>query len=116
MGDTIMGDSNVGKRLQNLKKTEGLSLSYRGQAVPIVSQITIGRDRKCNITIDDRLASRNHAIVQKIKQAYFIKDLDSTNGTYVNESPVPKGKFIKLKRGDVVRIGRTELIINLASA
>ena len=111
MSDTIMGDSNVGKRLRNLKKTEGLELSYQGRAFPIVSQITIGRDRKSNITIDDGLASRNHAIVQKIKQAYFIKDLDSTNGTHVNENPVPKGKFVKLRRGDVVRIGRTELTI-----
>ena len=112
MGDTIMGDSNVGKRLKSLKKTEGFTLAYQGQAVPIVSQISIGRDRKSNIRIDDNLASRNHAIVQKIKQAYFIKDLDSTNGTYVNERSVPKNKFVKLKRGDVVRIGRTELVIS----
>jgi pSer/pThr/pTyr-binding forkhead associated (FHA) protein len=111
MGDTIMGDSNVGKRLQNLKKTEGLQLSYQGKSFPIVSEITIGRDRKNNIRVDDSLASRAHAVVQKIKDAYFIKDLDSTNGTYVNEKAVPKNKFIKLRSGDVVRVGRTELVI-----
>lgn len=109
--DTIIGESNVGKRLARLQKKEELELSYQGKSFPIVSQITIGRDRKSHIRIEDVLASRHHAVVQKIKDSYFVKDLDSTNGTYVNGNKVPSGKFVKLGRNDVVKIGRTELVI-----
>ena len=38
----------------------------------------------------------------------FIKDLESTNGTRVNGLDVPKEKYIRLKPGDVIQIGRTD--------
>jgi pSer/pThr/pTyr-binding forkhead associated (FHA) protein len=111
MGDTIMGESNVGKRLQRIERKELLELTYQGKAFPIVSQIRIGRGRSNHIRVDDALASRDHAIVQKIKDAYFIKDLDSTNGTYVNDHRVPSGKFVRINHGDTVKIGRTEITL-----
>jgi pSer/pThr/pTyr-binding forkhead associated (FHA) protein len=109
--DTIITGSNVGKRLKSLKKSETLRLLYQGEAIPIHCKITIGRDQKSHIRIDDNLVSRSHALVQKIKNAYFIKDLESTNGTYVNNKRIPKGKYVKIHRKDVVRIGRTEITI-----
>ena len=109
--DTIITGSEVGKRLKSLKKSETLRMLYQGRAIPIQFKITIGRSKKNQITIDDSLVSRAHALVQKIKNAYFIKDLESTNGTYVNNKRIPKGKYVKLHRRDVVKIGRTEITI-----
>jgi pSer/pThr/pTyr-binding forkhead associated (FHA) protein len=111
MDDTIITDSNVGKRLGSMKKREILQLLYQGKAISITAQITIGRSKKNNIRIDDNLASRNHALVQKIKNTYYIKDLDSTNGTYVNNKQIPRGKYVKLHRRDMLKIGRTEMTI-----
>ncbi len=111
MGDTFKYDSNIGKRLENYKRVEEMELSFQGKFYPIITKITIGRDKKNNIVIDDNLASRFHAVIQKIKNAYFIKDLSSTNGTIVNELKVPKDKYVKLNKDDIVKIGRTEIII-----
>jgi pSer/pThr/pTyr-binding forkhead associated (FHA) protein len=111
MDETIFSDSKVGKRLENYKKFDIFKLSYQGKSMPVVGSITIGRDKSNNIQINDNLTSRQHAVIQKIKDAYFIKDLHSTNGTFVNDKIVPEGKYIKLHRNDVIKIGRTEIII-----
>ncbi len=108
---TIVSDSNSGKRLSQIKKHGALVLAYGGKNLPVTGQITIGREPENTIHIDDGLVSRYHALVQKIKDAYFIKDLDSTNGTFVNGREIPKGNYIKLNRSDVIRIGRTEIVI-----
>ncbi len=108
---TIVSDSNSGKRLSQIKKHGALVLTYAGKNLPVTGQITIGREPENTIHIDDGLVSRYHALVQKIKDAYFIKDLDSTNGTFVNGHEIPKGNYIKLNRADVIRIGRTEIVI-----
>ena len=101
----------AGKRLEKLKKHDVLELSYNSKSYPIVGEITIGRDEINTIVLDDSMASRCHALIQKIKDEYFLKDLNSTNNTYVNESAIPKDKYIRLLKDDVVRIGRTELTI-----
>jgi pSer/pThr/pTyr-binding forkhead associated (FHA) protein len=108
---TIISDSDFGKRFSKIKKQDALMLIHKGKNVPIAEQITIGRDAHNTISIDDSMVSRDHALVQRIKEAFFIKDLDSTNGTYVNGNQIPKEKYFKLNRGDVVKIGRTEIII-----
>jgi pSer/pThr/pTyr-binding forkhead associated (FHA) protein len=109
MDETIRGESNLGQRLGKLPKSESSFLVFKGKSIPVVARITMGRAESNHIVIDDTLASRNHAIIQKIKNEYFIKDLNSTNGTYVNDEMVPKDKYIKLKVNDTIKIGRTEL-------
>jgi pSer/pThr/pTyr-binding forkhead associated (FHA) protein len=108
---TIVSDSSFGKRLSQIKKHGALMLTYAGKNLPVTGQITIGREPENTIHIDDNMVSRYHALVQKIKDAYFIKDLDSTNGTFVNGHEIPKGKYIKLNKSDTIRIGRTEIVI-----
>lgn len=108
---TIVSDSNFGKRLGQIKRKTAFMLSYAGKNMPITGQITIGRDEKNTIQIEDTLVSRFHALVQKVKEAYFIKDLESTNGTFLNGSPIPQGKYVRLRQGDTIKIGRTEILI-----
>jgi diguanylate cyclase (GGDEF)-like protein len=65
---------------------------------------TIGRSDDSEIRIDDDAASRSHArIVVSGRRATLI-DLDSTNGTFVNEAPA---REIELRDGDLVQIGDT---------
>jgi predicted component of type VI protein secretion system len=105
--DTIISDSPLGKRLKNMKKSEGFQLFYNGQYLPITKEITIGRSRDNDIVLDDGMTSRHHALIQKIRDDFYVKDMGSSNGTFVNEERVPKGKYLKINRGDKIQIGRT---------
>ena len=68
--------------------------------------ITIGRSSTNNIKINDSKVSRIHCqIIQEDDNSVTLMDLNSTNGTYVNEKGI-SGK-INLNKGDVVRIGDT---------
>lgn len=110
--ETIINSSKIGQRLDSIVKKEQVSyLMFNNGKIPIVSTITIGRATDNNVVIDSKLASRHHAIIQKIKDDYYIKDLDSTNGTLLNGSPIPKDKYVKLGSSDTVTIGKTNLII-----
>jgi pSer/pThr/pTyr-binding forkhead associated (FHA) protein len=109
--DTIIGDSPTGKRLENLKRDETLMIAFFGQTLPLVGKIVIGRDRSCDIVLENSMVSKRHALIQKIKDDYFITDLGSTNGTFINKDPVPEGKYIKTEPGDRIKIGKTVLRI-----
>ena len=64
------------------------------------------------IVIDNKLASRHHASIQKIKNAYYLKDEGSTNGTLLNGNPIPKDKYVKLNANDKISIGTANLVIS----
>lgn len=64
---------------------------------------TIGRDRQLCIPIADRRLSRRHAVIQYIKnKGFYLIDLDSTNGSFINGEPV-HGRM-PLKDGDRIRL------------
>jgi pSer/pThr/pTyr-binding forkhead associated (FHA) protein/multidrug efflux pump subunit AcrA (membrane-fusion protein) len=67
---------------------------------------TIGRSADCSIRLDDGSASGHHAYIAAEGDALIVRDLESTNGTFVNESQITE---TTLHHGDVVRIGVTEL-------
>ncbi|MBN2533735.1 MAG: FHA domain-containing protein [Spirochaetales bacterium] len=101
--------SNLGQRLKRIRKPEKRCLLFKNNIIPAATKITIGRDKMNNIVIYDNMISRFHAVIQKINQAYFIKDLNSTNGTSVNGKMVPGGKYIRLYPNDIIQLGRTDL-------
>ena len=72
--------------------------------------LTIGRDSANDIIIDHPLASRRHARLERDENGYFIRDLDSTNGTYVNGGRIEGGHV--LRNQDKVWIADTEIIFN----
>jgi pSer/pThr/pTyr-binding forkhead associated (FHA) protein len=111
MEETINNESNLGKRLGKIKKTETSSIIYKGNVIPLTAQITIGRDKSNTIVLDDVLVSRFHAVIQKIKNAYFLKDLNSKNGTILNGDSVPRDKYIRINPDDTIRFGRTDFSI-----
>lgn len=66
--------------------------------------ITIGRHADNVVPIEDDRASRFHCVIEPSADGLVLRDLDSRNGTKVNEAPV---QSIVLRHGDVVRIGKT---------
>lgn len=107
--ETIQITSKVGQRLSQLKKSDKYFLMWEGKRLPLVGKITIGRDRTNHIVLNDVLVSREHAIIQKIRNVYYLKDLESTNGTFVNGQQIPADKYVALDRADKILIGKSEL-------
>ena len=111
--ETIVTDSPVGRHLDSLGESKPASyLMFNKKKVELVAKITIGRDSDNDVIVDNKLASRHHALIQKIKNAYFIKDEESTNGTFVNGIRIPAGKYVKLNPGDKITIGNMNLVIS----
>src|SRR3954469_18057491 len=88
---------------------------YRGREKSLSEKaLTIGRDAEAGIQILDRSASRFHAEVFPVGGMYFVRDLDSKNGTFVNDEKVTDEEL--LREGDVIKIGSTELIYEAGAA
>ncbi len=69
--------------------------------------LTIGRSPNCEIPVDQESVSRRHCRIQFEDGEFLVRDLDSTNGTYVNDAPLePQGR---LRHGDQLMVGRTIL-------
>jgi diguanylate cyclase (GGDEF)-like protein len=66
------------------------------------SPLIVGRDSTCDIHLDDQSVSRRHARIQPAIDGHYAVDLQSTNGTFVNDHPTA---MTKLKDGDYVRVG-----------
>ncbi|HEX2053277.1 MAG TPA: DUF3662 and FHA domain-containing protein [Actinomycetota bacterium] len=69
-------------------------------------EVTMGRSSSNGIVVDDPNASRSHARLIRREDGWWITDLDSTNGTLVNEVMI---KERRLSHGDRIKIGATEL-------
>ena len=69
--------------------------------------VIIGRSPKCEIQIDQESVSRNHCRIGFEEGEFVVRDLGSTNGTYVNDNLV--GDEGRLRHGDQLRVGRTIL-------
>ncbi len=67
---------------------------------------TIGRKPDNDVQIDNLAVSGHHARVIRILNDYFLEDLDSTNGTSVNGTPISKHA---LNDGDRIDIGKHQL-------
>ncbi len=88
---------------------------YRGREKTLSDKpLTIGRDAEAGIQILDRSASRFHAEIFPVGGMWFVKDLESKNGTYVNDERLKDEEL--LREGDVIKIGSTELVYEAGAA
>jgi pSer/pThr/pTyr-binding forkhead associated (FHA) protein len=70
---------------------------------------TIGRATGADFIVDEGLISRIHCRLTALATGELdLRDLESTNGTYVNGQRVERAK---LDAGDVVQVGRVELLV-----
>jgi hypothetical protein len=78
-----------------------------GEHFDLFGGISLGRSADADIRLDDRYASGIHARVFNRSGAYFVEDMNSTNGTLLNSRDL-HGEA-ELTPGDRIRIGDTEL-------
>jgi len=76
----------------------------KGREIPLTEELlTIGRLEDSDVVIDDRLASRHHAEIERKHGQYVLSDCGSRNGTFVNSERITEPHT--LRDGDEIQIG-----------
>jgi hypothetical protein len=78
---------------------------HTGSTLSAQIPCVIGR-KQADIHIKDRHVSRRHAHIIELEDKFFIEDLDSTNGTFINGKEI---KVCELSQGDTITLGETRL-------
>src|SRR5947208_1113265 len=77
--------------------------------VPLgLDPLTIGRHSENRVMVTDHMASRFHCIIGRSGEEYWVRDLNSSNGTHLNGKPV---RSSPLEPGDTVSIGSTKIVL-----
>ena len=82
----------------------------KGQVIPVMERLEIGRALDCDISILEPSLSRKHAELHLIGDDLVVRDLGSVNGTWVNAEKIDAE--IKLKDGDVLQFARIKFIVS----
>ena len=103
MRTQIMNDPNIG--------TPWIEYFQVGGSRPIKQELrefpfVVGRDESADFTVDSSRVSRRHVMLDRQEGRFVLRDLDSTNGTYVNGKRISE---VELTDGDVVVIADFEL-------
>jgi pSer/pThr/pTyr-binding forkhead associated (FHA) protein len=98
-----------------MSKIRILNGPLRGREKSLADKpLTIGRDAEAGIQILDRSASRLNCEIFPVGGMWFVRDLDSKNGTYINDERLKDEELLRV--GDVIKIGATELVYEGGSA
>ncbi len=109
-GESKQDDSNQTRIRMALPKyiLRGVSGSYFGKTFPLRGVTTLGRHSDCDICVNDEGISRKHAHIAVDADGITIKDLGSSNGTFVNGNKVSEHS---LEVGDEVRLDNIRFLI-----
>jgi len=103
-----MPDKTDGKRQRLFVEISVVEGPQTGQNFDVTLPCVLGR-KGCDITIKDQKVSKKHASIKEIGSKLIIEDLDSTNGTFVNNEKITA---LELQSGDLISIGDTKMRIS----
>src|ERR1700722_3078342 len=84
----------------------------KGKAIPITkAQFLVGRDASCQLRPASPSVSKRHCAVLLRENKIFIRDLKSTNGTFVNDQQIT-GE-VEIQDGDKLQIGPLNLVVRV---
>ena len=86
----------------------GVSGAVFGKVFPVTGPVVIGRAAECDISVPADEMSRRHALVKPTQGGLSVEDLDSANGTYINNKRVSQGF---LKPGDELRLDAVRFML-----
>jgi hypothetical protein len=78
-----------------------------GSTLALDAITTLGRDVNNAVVVDDEFVSAEHAVLTFRGRTWYVEDLNSTNGTFVNGSPVDG--VAPLGYGDEIQLGQVRL-------
>jgi putative nucleotidyltransferase with HDIG domain len=94
-------------------RLRGISGEVKGQVWESASLLRAGRLASLEIVLDDSSVSRRHAEVRLGDEGWHVRDLESTNGTYVNGVRIGPGEQA-IRPRDVVQFGKVAVIVEPA--
>ena len=77
--------------------------------LPLLPVTRLGRAASSTIVIDESYVSTRHALITRHEQQWWLEDLDSRNGTRLNDVRLEQGETAVLTRGDIIGIGSVRL-------
>lgn len=98
------GEEGAAGRATLVVLDEADSSLRRGQELALEPTTGIGRDATNEITVDDPHVSARHAELRFDRGQWWLRDLGSSNGTWLNEEPVRA--VVAVRHGDVLQCGR----------
>ena len=108
---TVLTDAGEARAGRPIGQNGSLIVIYGdelGRRVRVGTEpLVIGRSPQCEIQVDQQSVSRNHCRIRFDGTDFLVRDLGSTNGTYVNDDPVVGDA--RLRHGDQLKVGRTIL-------
>ena len=113
---TLWRDLRHSARQAVIPKIPALELHFEAdEAHPpyrfTIPEITIGRDPACQCHLDGKTISGQHARLSYRLEQWWIEDLNSTNGTFLNQEPVSSP--VVVTQGDQLRCGQVLLRITI---
>ena len=87
--------------------TRSLRIKTADRSRTFDAEFTVGREG--SFVIDDEVASGRHARFQVARGMWYVEDLGSTNGTWLNGRRIQATQW--LKKGDKIRIGHTVMTV-----
>jgi ABC transport system ATP-binding/permease protein len=72
------------------------------------TQLTVGRSKDCEICLEDTAVSRRHCTIEAVGTGVVLTDLESANGTFLNERLIRTASAVP---GDTIRVGGTVLVV-----
>ena len=98
----VRGGGGAPGRLRVVEPAE-----HRGRTYELGDELTLGRAAGCQVTLDDTYVSQLHARLFRKDGQFYVEDLGSTNGTYLNRRKVTSP--VTIRRGDRLQVGKTVL-------
>ncbi|MBN2495964.1 MAG: FHA domain-containing protein [Deltaproteobacteria bacterium] len=128
-GKTMVGSLPVAEEGAPLdSKTQILASDGEGEEVPVLTietadgtsdvevvseRFVIGRSPDCDVVLPDQLVSRQHAVIEKRADGWYVVDQDSGNGTFLNEARI---KEELLYDGDLIEVGDAAITFSAPGA
>jgi predicted component of type VI protein secretion system len=85
--------------------------------MPLTNGMRIGRDADCDVRLNESPVSREHAaITQTSDGRWYVEDLGSRNGTYVDNARLAPGSRGRLHDGSRLAIANISLVVSMPSA
>ncbi|MCC5862639.1 MAG: FHA domain-containing protein [Gammaproteobacteria bacterium] len=111
--ESVPSDASAEPERASLVFSAGAEVTHEVELVQ--PRMVMGRDGDCDISLDSRFISRFQCLFMQTRRGWYVLDLGSTNGTFVN------GRRIRehlLRQGDVISIGRHRIrfVADIAAA
>ena len=85
---------------------------HAGDRLQLVPEVRIGRSDSCELVLDDDYVSSMHAeLTHQGEGKWLLKDLGSTNGTYLNAERINEPVIVSIE--DIIRVGEVQMRLEL---